>query len=178
MSQVKDKSDEEIVVLVRTNRDLYAEIIKRYQEKLTRYTTYLVGDYHQASDIVQETFIKAFKNLNGFDARKKFSSWIYRIAHNETMNIIKKNKKTVSLETQVDFDSGINLEEELLKKELVEHAHECLALIPVIYREPLSLYYLEERSYEEIGDILKLPVGTVGTRINRAKIMMKKICQK
>lgn len=178
MSQLKDKSDEEIVVLVRTNRDLYAEIIKRYQEKLIRYTTYLVGDYHQAEDIVQETFIKAFKNLNGFDTRKKFSSWVYRIAHNETMNVIKRDKKSVSLETQIDFDSGVNLEEELLKKELIKHAHECLLSIPVIYREPLSLYYLEGRSYEEIGDILKIPIGTVGTRINRAKIMMKKVCQK
>ena len=70
------------------------------------------------------------------------------------------------------------LEEELIKKELQAHAHHCLRQMPLIYREVLSLYFLEERSYEEISDILRIPIGTVGTRINRAKVLMKKICQK
>jgi len=78
----------------------------------------------------------------------------------------------------VDFESGVNLEEELIKKELQAHARYCLSRMPLIYREALSLYFLEERSYEEISDILRIPIGTVGTRINRAKVLMKKICQK
>lgn len=172
-------SDEEIVELVRKkDKELYAQIIKRYQNKLTRYANYLIGDEDSAADIVQEAFIKAYINLNGFDTKKKFNSWMYRIVHNETMNSFNKKKRQVPLYEDFDFDSGINIEDEFIKKELIAHAHDCLNQMAVIYREPLSLYYLEEKSYEEISDILRIPTGTVGTRINRAKVIMKKICQK
>ena len=63
-----------------------------------------------------------------------------------------------------------------MKEELVANTRECLDKMDLIYREPLSLYYLEDKSYEEIGDILRLPMGTVATRINRAKVIMRKIC--
>jgi RNA polymerase sigma-70 factor (ECF subfamily) len=82
------------------------------------------------------------------------------------------------MDEQMDFDSGINVEDEFIKSELVSQAHNCLARMPVLYKEPLSLFYLEEKSYEEISDILRIPIGTVGTRVNRAKGMMKKLCQK
>ena len=77
----------------------------------------------------------------------------------------------------VDFDSGKNLEVDLTKKEIQEKVNKCISKISIMYSEPLALYYIEEKSYEEISDILRLPVGTVGTRINRAKVIMKKICQ-
>ncbi|KKR51744.1 MAG: RNA polymerase, sigma-24 subunit, ECF subfamily [Parcubacteria group bacterium GW2011_GWE1_40_20] len=179
MKDVSKLSDEKIVELVcKKDRELYVHIIKRYQNKLMRYVNYLIGDENHASDIVQDSFIKAYINLKGFDTKKKFSSWIYRIVHNEAMNIINKQKKQTSLYKEKDFDSGIDIESDFIKKELKTRAHNCLNLMAVIYKEPLSLYYLEEKSYEEISDILKIPAGTVGTRINRAKIIMKKICQK
>jgi len=179
MKDISKLTDEKLVQLIcKKDKELYAHIIKRYQDKLMRYANYLIGDQDVASDIVQEAFIKAYKNLNGFDTRKKFSSWIYRITHNESINLINKQKKTVSIYKDVDFDSGINVEEDFVKKELKSHTHNCLNKMPVIYREPLSLYYLEDKSYEEISDILRIPMGTVGTRVGRGKILMKKICQK
>ena len=93
------------------------------------------------------------------------------------MNLVKKQKKQVSLYEEKDFDSGVDIEDDFIKKELENHTHNCLDKMPVIYKEPLSLYYLEEKSYEEISDILRIPIGTVGTRINRSKALMKKICQ-
>ena len=78
----------------------------------------------------------------------------------------------------IDFDSGINIEKDYDKEEIKEMIKECLSEMPLIYKEPLSLFYLEEKSYIEVSDILKIPTGTVGTRINRAKLIMKKICQK
>lgn len=172
-------SDEEIIKLVRNkDKELYAQIIKRYQDKLIRYANYLIGDENNAADIVQESFIKAYINLNGFNAKKKFSSWIYRIVHNEAMNVFNKQKKQVLLNENFDFESKINVEDEFIKKELTSRAHHCLKQMALLYKEPLSLYYLEGKSYEEISDILRIPMGTVGTRINRAKIIMKKICQK
>lgn len=179
MQNISKLTDEKIVELVRNNdKDLYAHIIKRYQEKLIRYADYLINDENIAADIVQESFIKSYVYLNGFDNKKKFSSWIYRIVHNEAMNAIKKQKKHIPLYKDVDFDSGINLEENLIKKELKLHTDRCLNQMQSMYREPLVLYFLEEKSYEEIGDILRIPIGTVGTRINRAKAIMQKLCQK
>lgn len=107
----------------------------------------------------------------------KFSSWIYRIVHNQVMNIFNKSKRELPLLDNVDFDSGENIELDLSKKEIQERVNKCIDKMSIMYSEPLSLHYIEERSYEEISDILRLPVGTVGTRINRAKIIMKKICQ-
>jgi RNA polymerase sigma-70 factor (ECF subfamily) len=179
MKDISKLSDEKIVELVRKkDKELYVYIIKRYEDKLMRYSNYLIGDEHNAADIVQESFIKAYTNLNSFDTKKKFSSWIYRIVHNEAMNLINKQKKRISLDESHDLDSGVDIEDDLIKKELKNHTRNCLSQMPIIYNEPLSLYYLEEKSYEEISDILRIPIGTVGTRVNRAKILMKKICQK
>ena len=179
MIDISKLSDEKVVNIVRvSDKEAYVEIIKRYQAKLMRYATYIMGNEHIGADVVQEGFIKAYVNLNGFDTKKKFSSWIYRIVHNEAMNILNKRKYQRPMDNQTDFDSGVNLEDEFIKNELVSHAHHCLEQMPIIYREPLSFFYLEEKSYEEISDILRIPIGTVGTRINRAKGIMKKLCQK
>ena len=179
MKNILKMTDKEIVdIVTKKDKELYSEIVKRYEEKLLRYAGYLVSDSHLAADIVQESFIKAYINLNGFDRKKKFSSWIYRIVHNEAMNAVKKQKKHSPIYENIDLDSGINLEDKIIIKEMKGKTHKCLSRMPVIYKEPLSLFYLEEKSYEEISDILRIPIGTVGTRVNRAKILMKKICQK
>lgn len=179
MTDLSKISDEKLTIYIREkDKEAFKEIIERYESKLLRYAEYLVGDSEMAADIVQETFIKSFVNLNGFNASKKFSSWIYRITHNEAMSIMRRNRKDVPIVENIEIDSGTNVEEEMISKELVTHTNKCLGSMPIIYREPLSLYYLEDKSYEEISDILRIPMGTVGTRINRAKLLMKKICQK
>jgi RNA polymerase sigma-70 factor (ECF subfamily) len=179
MGDYKDLTDEDVVNKVRLNDpDLYAVIIERYKDRLLRYATNLVHNEDEASHIVQGAFIKAYTNLNGFNIKKKFSSWIYRIVHNEAMNVVKKYKKEVAFLDNVDFKSKQNIEEDFEQKETASRVKDCLGLMPLIYSEPLSLYYLDEKSYEEIGDILRIPMGTVAARINRAKKIMKKICQK
>lgn len=179
MFDKKKISDEKLIYFIcKNDKQLYSEIIKRYEKKLMRYVFYLLQDNEQAQDVVQETFIKAYINLKSFNPKKKFSSWIYRIAHNEAINILNKTKKHVRIREGIEFESDINVEDEFFKKELKHIVHKCLGQLPILYREPLTLFYLEEKSYEEISDILRLPVGTVGVRINRAKILMKKICQK
>ncbi len=179
LEDINKISDEDIVDKVRLkDRDFYAYIIDRYQNKLLRYVLNLVRDEDLAVDVVQETFIKAFVNLNGFDTKRKFSSWIYRIAHNEALNTIKKFKKEVLLSDEIEFESEENIESDFEKKETREIVEECLKEMSLLYSEPLSLYYFEERTYEEISDILQIPMGTVAVRISRARILMKKICQR
>jgi RNA polymerase sigma-70 factor (ECF subfamily) len=179
MTNYQKLTDEELVSLIRDqDQELYRYLIDRYQAKLLRYAAYLTGDDDQAADVVQEAFIKAFVNLQSFNLKKKLSSWLYRITHNEAMNILNRHKQEVPILEDVDFASDLDLEDDLIKKELATRAKKCLAQMPVIYKEVLTLYYLEEQSYEEISDILRIAVGTVGARLNRAKIIMKNICQK
>ena len=179
MSELSKLTDEKVVEFTRTkDKEAYAEIINRYQDKLLRYAGYLLNNDDKATDVVQDSFIKAYVNLNSFNSKKKFSSWIYRIVHNEAINLINKHKKEMPLFDNVDFDSGINIEEEFSKKEITKMVKTCLNELPILYKEPISLHFLEDKSYNEISDILRIPVGTVGTRINRAKALMKKICLK
>ena len=128
-------------------------------------------------DVVQDTFIKAYTNLRSFNSKYKFSSWIYRIAHNESINTLKKIKKNISLENNqwVEQIAGNEksadkmIEEEEVKISLQKY----LSMLPAKYQEVLVLFYLEEKSYEEISDILRISTGTVGTWISRAKKELK-----
>ncbi len=179
MSDTLKLTDEEIVEKVRSDdADVYAVIIERYRNKLLRYATNLVRDEDKAESIVQDAFIKGYVNLNGFDIKKKFSSWIYRIVHNEAMNEVKKHQQEVPILDDFDFESEEDTMKEFEQKETAVYVEKCLSLIPLIYSEPLSLYYLDEKSYEEISDILRIPMGTVAIRISRAKKLMRNICQK
>lgn len=179
MNEKDTYSDEEIIELVRSkDQELYAVIMTRYQDKLLRYAFSLVKDEQNSADVVQESFIKAFINLKGFNTKKKFSSWIYRIVHNEAINAAKKYRKEIPILDNVDFQSDENLEKDFERQEIIDQVEKCFEKIPLLYAEPLRLYYIDEKSYEEISDILRLPMGTVATRISRGKILIKHICQK
>lgn len=174
-------NDEEIAVLVReSDKEAYSDIVERYQNKLFHYLRKFIGDPISAEDILQEVFIKAYRGLFGFDASKKFSSWIFRIAHNEAVDFIKKNRERVSLdefELQI-IDEKIDLAKELDTKIHKENLEKAIAKIKPKFQEALILYSFEEKTYEEISDILHLPVGTVGTYISRGKKQLKDLLKK
>lgn len=180
MSSARNYSDEDLIVLVRTtNKQLYAELMRRYELRLLRYVVYLIGDEQLALDVVQETFIKVYTNAHSFNTTQKFSSWIYRIAHNQAMNAVNRSKTSSKDDIALLQIAGTeNVEDTYIQQELHTQLEHCLSKLPVMYREPLVLYFLDEKSYQEISDILRLPISTVGTRINRAKQYVKNICQK
>lgn len=174
----REISDEALVEIVRSeDKEKYSEIIDRYEEKLLRYAFYLLGEEEKAKDVVQESFVKAYINLQGFNTKKKFSSWIYRIVHNEAINNIKKRGKEIS-STNFDLQSKDNLEEDFEKNDLKGNVKSCLKKLPVKYRDVMTLYFLEEKSYDEISSILQVPISTVGTWLKRGKNLLKEICQK
>ena len=178
MTSLVELSDEQVVVEVVKDQEIYTELVKRYEGKLLRYVKYLIGD-READEVVQETFIKAFVNLQGFDKKKgKFSSWIYRITHNEAMNKVKK-KRHLSLDfndwLKEILPGKVDIEKEYEKKEEKEMVRRCLKGLSFKYRSVLSLYFLEDKSYEEISEILKIPMGTVGIRLRRGKEKLKEI---
>lgn len=175
-------SDEQLVIKVRDeNQEFYAKLVKRYEQKLLRYANYLINNQYKAADIVQESFIKAFINLKSFNVNKKFSSWIYRIVHNQAINYLKKHRQELSWDKNIWLKDIIkddkDLEKDLIRKEDIIRVTQGLKRLGIKYKEPLVLFYLEDRSYEEISDILRIAIGTVGTRINRGKKLLKLILE-
>ena len=161
--------------------DSFASIIDRYEDKLFRYILRILSvSTEDAQDILQEVFIKVYENLNDYDSTYKFSSWIYRITYNHSISYYRKRKnhlQTLSLEDSEEIvrklksQLDINKEtDDQLQKELIQ---KILKGLDKKYRDPLILHYLEDKSYEEISNILKKPSGTVGTLINRAKKKFK-----
>jgi len=177
--ETNNLTDEEIVKSVRNgNLNSFRLIIQRYQNKLSRYIKSLLisSTKEEIEDILQEVFILAYKNINSFNLNLKFSTWIYRIAHNHTINYSKKQKnKNLNFNID-DLDDMENLliSDIDIKGELeLEHAKmelkKALANLNLKYRSVLILKYFEDKSYDEISDILKIPRNTVGTFINRGK---------
>lgn len=174
-------SDEELVRRVcADDQELYGELVKRYQAKLLRYAGYFLTDWASAEDVVQESFLKAFVNLRGFNTQRKFSSWLYRIVHNEAINRLKKERRVVYPKESF-WDNLVGRDpsplEEASRSDLSERVRRCLGKLPTAYQAPLALYYLEEQSYQEISDTLRLPIGTVGTRIRRGRRLVADFCQ-
>ena len=177
-------SDEEIVRRSLVDKDAFALLIERYEAKLLRYLERLgVGVREDREDVLQNAFIKAYKNLNGFDLTLAFSSWMYRITHNEAMSFfrIKHARPQVILsedgemlltelhDTNADASRSAD---ERLSREMLEKA---LATLPQSYRDAIILRFFEHRSYAEMSDILTIPVGTVSTLLYRAKRALKSI---
>lgn len=173
-----DLTDAELVALVRAGKlPHYSQLVKRYEQAILRYVHSILRDGDDADDAAQETFLKAYRNLWAFDVSRSFSSWLYRIAHNEAITLIRKRGRYVTgepadviLEQQ---PSANRPDHEYAETELKELVQSSLDQIPFIYREPLVLHFLEGLSYQEISDILRIPTNTVGSRISRAKGLMK-----
>lgn len=174
------ETDEAIVAQVTGGDvDAYELLMQRYEAKLQRYVTYLIHDSSAAYDIVQDTFIKAYQNLHGFNPKYKFSSWVYRIAHNEAMNHVKKNRHLTGddIDTLPDKSYDAKLDELVDSTILQGHVRECLAELEPKYREVVQLVYFEHLKYDEVSDILQVPSSTVGVWLSRAKSRLKTICE-
>ncbi|HUO50431.1 MAG TPA: RNA polymerase sigma factor [Candidatus Paceibacterota bacterium] len=175
------ETDESIALRVQHgDADLFGELVERYEEKLMRYARKFLRDPDDAKDIVQEVFIKAYENIQSFDATRRFSPWIYRIAHNEFVNEIKKRSKGPVF--GIDFDlmfphltAHETADSAALERDMKGILEQFLDELDPKYREPLILYYLEGLSYKDMADILRIPISTVGVRLARGKSMLQKI---
>lgn len=176
-------SDHELVRRSLENLDYFSCLYQRYEPELLRYIDRLSGlDGNEARDILQESFIKVWRKLNEFDSGLKFSSWLYRIVHNETVSFIRK-KKSYGKDRKQEVEKYRELlkvepDQELDLEERSAITWNSLQQLPLKYREVLILKYFEKMSYEEISDILKIPEGTVAVRMNRAKKMLREIIEK
>ena len=157
-------------------REVFGCLIERYEEKLRRYLKRIMpGLGNDIDDVLQEVFIKTYVNARGFDPSLKFSSWVYRIAHNEAVSWLRKKKvrpDTVEL-GEDDFETfaaSVELARDTSEQHTAkDEVARVLAGMPEKYRTVLVLKFLEGKSYEEMSDILTVPPGTVATLIHRAK---------
>lgn len=179
------KTDEELVALTLKNQDFFSCLVERYEPKLRRYIQRIsAATQEDAEDLLQEIFLKVYRNLRDFDQNLKFSSWIYRIAHNQVVSAWRKTKSrppVIKFGADEDFLKFIATDEDLAgdteRKFSDEEVRKMLENLDHKYKEVLVLKFLEEKSYEEISDILQKPLGTVATLINRAKKQFAKIME-
>ena len=173
----KNLSDEEVVAIVcDQDQEKFAELVHRYEKKLIRYAQFLVNDHDLATDVVQESFIKAFQNLRSFDQKKRFSPWMYRIVHNQAVNSIRSKKSIISIDlhqwVEDFFVKPETPDETFDKKEIAEMLKNKLDTLPVKYKSVLTLYYYEDKEYAEISEILRIPMNTVATWLRRGRNML------
>ncbi len=178
INNCQEKTDAELVTLALQESAYFGCLMKRYEGKLLAYIRRLSGfDQEEAADILQNVFIKIYYNLNDFDNDLKFSSWIYRITHNETIDELRKKSVRPQIILSDDewsrVSGQIDLEKEINQNFDRDEVNAILVGLDKKYRDVLILKFLEDYDYRDISDILQKPMGTIGTLINRAKRKFK-----
>ena len=183
------ESSKEDVLLVEQavggNEKAYEKIVDKYKRALYYHILKIVRDNEVIDDLVQEIFAKAFGNIHSYNSDYAFSTWLYRIATNHSIDYLRKKKlKTYSIdepistkegEMQVEIpDNSFEADQMLLRKQRRNIIKEALEQLPEKYRTVIEMRHMEEKSYQEIAEILDLPLGTVKAHIFRARELLYK----
>jgi RNA polymerase sigma factor (sigma-70 family) len=170
----------------RGDEEAFAQILERYRVPIYNLCYRMTRHPEDSRDLAQEIFIKVFSLLDRFDEEYAFSSWLFRIATNHCIDHLRRNRlRFLSLERDGGFDdeeaemqipdSGPTPEVKLQRREAVERLEEVIADLPPHYRVITLLRHDQELSYEEIAEVLDLPLGTVKARIHRARNLIQQI---
>lgn len=183
------ETDAELVQKALAQSEGFGRIIDKYQEPLKRYIRRIARPGADDLDILlQDVFIKVYENLNDFDPSLQFSSWIYRIAHNESIDFLRKKKRVgASLDETSGDDDSVTLGETFAADTDIAgdadkaYIKKCIEAVlddlEPKYRSVLVLKFLEEKDYNDISDILRKPPGTVATLIHRAKKEFRRLAE-
>lgn len=168
---------------LRNDQAAYRTLLARYERAVHGLVRRMVPDPEEARDLAQETFIRAFRSLGQFDQSRKFSSWLFRIANNLCIDHYRRRKlSTVPLVRQTEGEDEevrdlptpeAGPAEEFADRERSRRLLIAVQALPPTYRVVLLLRHQEDRSYEEIAEILELPLGTIKARIHRAHRLLK-----
>lgn len=163
----------------------YKELLGRHRQSIYHVIFKIVRNAEEAADLVQETFMKAFGSLASYRFEYRFSTWLYKIAANSAIDHLRKKRiEALSLDKPVQTQDGEvpieipdwtnNPEEDLFRKRRAVTVQEAIHSLPPKYREVITLRHQQDKSYEEIANQLRIPVGTVKARIFRARELLKK----
>jgi len=168
------------------DRGAFADLVDLYKDKIYHLAYRMLGNRQEAEDVVQETFLRVYRSLERYDESMKFSTWIYRIGTNLSIDRLRKRKATYSLDAEVAPDGegtdwhGMLASEEptpegqVLLSETQRRIREAIETLPKKYKSVVVLKYLHDMSLQEIGDVLDMPVTTVKTRVHRGREFLRK----
>lgn len=165
----------------------FRELVRRYQNQITNYVYRMLNDYDRAVDLAQETFVRVYTSAERYQATYSFSTYIYRIAHNLAISELRQRKRrrlipfptffsdkdSEEIEVEIEDKRQVLADDSMIADERRLAVQKAIASLPEKYRAALVLCDIEEKSYEEISEVLDLPVGTVKSRINRARNLLK-----
>jgi len=181
------ENDSELINKAKTgDAKAYEGLLKKYKNSVYNLVYRMVRDVQEAEDLTQEAFIKAFNSLASFNEEYAFSTWLYKIATNNCIDFFRKRKlQTYSLDKPIQYkdseiqheipDPDLNPEKSILARERSNMIQEAIQTLPEKYYTAIVLRHNDEKSYEEIAEILDLPLGTVKARIFRAREMLNKV---
>lgn len=163
----------------------YKELVDKYQRAIYYHILKMIRDREQVEDLVQETFVKAFDNLNSYSTNYAFSTWLYRIATNHTIDYLRKKKlQTLSIDEPVKTrdgdmqmqlpDDSAETDRQIIRKQRQKIVQQAIEDLPPKYKRVIKMRHMEEKSYQEISEILDLPLGTVKAHIFRARELLYK----
>jgi RNA polymerase sigma-70 factor, ECF subfamily len=171
------QDDAELVAASRDgDQDAFAQLVQRHQRRVFNLVFRIVQEYEEANEITQETFLAAWQGLPSFRGDARFSTWLYRIAYNCSLRQLEQRKRDKALQAAIQAEQ-ISVERD---EQAQVEAHDCQALVreqlstlPAKYRIVLILRHLQEMTYEEIAEILTMPIGTIKTHLFRARNLLK-----
>lgn len=182
---IRSLTDGELIVTAIAGRsDGFEELVRRYQRPINSYVFRMLGNYESSLDVTQEVFIKVYNSLTKYSDEYKFSTWLYRIAHNAAIDHMRRNSmQTQSIEVensdgtfQLQIESrGPSPEQEHERGEWRNEIDEVVKCLPPTYRDLIILRHSKDLSYDEIAAITSLPLGTVKNRLFRAREMMREM---
>ncbi len=179
MISEKERVYLEYLVLQCRHKDQRAwnEMIRHYEKRLFYFIFQLVGHHQDALNILQNTWLKAFRSIHRLCEPTSLTPWLYQIARNTALQFLRSHHKTSSIECYFESDPVV-CDAEPEESYAAEQVHRSLKKLSHAHREALALYYLEDFSLQEIADILSVPVGTVRSRLYYAKRSLKSVLEK
>ncbi len=185
IGDIRSLTDGELIVNAVSGRtDGFEELVRRYQRPITSYVFRMLGDYESSLDVTQEVFIKVYNSLSKYSSEYKFSTWLYRIAHNAAIDHMRRNSVVaMSIEAenadgtfQFQIESGRpSPEQDHERSEWRNEIDAVIKCLPPGYRDLIVLRHSRDLSYDEIAEVTGLPLGTVKNRLFRAREMMRQM---
>lgn len=163
----------------------FGDVVRYFEQRIYQHCFRMLRNGHDAEEVAQEAFIRAYVNIHRYNENRKFTTWLYRIATNLAIDRMRKRKPDYYLDAEIKGANGLNMysnlafdealpEEKVVQLEQSEYIHREIVALPSKYRFVIMLRYLEEFSVKEISQILDIPVGTVKTRLHRGRESLRK----
>ncbi len=177
--------NQRIKEVIKGDQEAFGEIVEIYKDKVFQLCFRMLGNRHEAEDLAQEAFVRAYVNIKTFNQSRKFSTWLYRIATNVCIDRLRKKKPDYFLDAEVAGTDGLTLYSQLASEgkspdsevetlELQAIVQSEIMQLPDKYRIVIVLRYIDDLSLNEISEVLEMPLGTVKTRVHRGREALRK----